>query len=134
MRRVRHTRKQRAEILEQVGSGERSVGEIAQEQGISIKTIHNWMRAKKVNTDGFIEVPTTPTRATVVEFSFADGTALLARKKIGHPFAKRSATLWKSARMPLKPYLGRGIWAREGAYRGEYYRWRRCGMYCGCLN
>ena len=79
MRRVRHTREHRAEILEQVGSGERCVGEIAQEQGISVKTIHNWMRAKKVNAGGFIEVPTTPARATVVELSFADGTELRIR-------------------------------------------------------
>jgi transposase-like protein len=79
MRRVRHTREQRAEILEQVRSGERSVGEIAQEEGISVKTIHNWMRAKKVNIGGFIEVPTTPPRATVVELSFADGTVLRIR-------------------------------------------------------
>jgi hypothetical protein len=67
------------EILKRVKGGERSVGEIAQEQGISVKTIHNWMRAKKVNTGGFIEVPTTPARATVVELSFADGTVLRIR-------------------------------------------------------
>jgi transposase-like protein len=79
MRRVRHTSEQRSEILKRVKGGERSVGEIAQEQGISVKTIHNWMRAKKVNTGGFIEVPTTPARATVVELSFADGTVLRIR-------------------------------------------------------
>jgi len=37
------------------------------------------MRAKKVNIGGFIEVPTTPPRATVVELSFADGTVLRIR-------------------------------------------------------
>jgi transposase-like protein len=79
MRRARHTSEERSEILERVRSGERSIGEIAQEEGISIKTIHNWMRAKKVNTGGFIEVPTTPARATVVELSFADGTVLRIR-------------------------------------------------------
>lgn len=47
MRRVRHTSEQRSEILERVKGGERSVGEIAQEEGISIKTIHNWIQAKK---------------------------------------------------------------------------------------
>jgi hypothetical protein len=55
-------------------------------------------------------------------------------KKIGHPFAKRSATLWKSARIPLKPYFRRGQWAKEGTYRGEYSRWRGCGTYCSCLD
>jgi MoxR-like ATPase len=55
-------------------------------------------------------------------------------KKIGHPFAERSATLWKSARMPLKPYFGRGKWAKEGTYREECSRWRGCETYCGCLN
>ena len=79
MRTVRHTSEQRSEILERVKGGERSVGEIAQEEGISIKTIHNWIQAKKVNTGGFIEVPTTPARATVVELSFADGTVLRIR-------------------------------------------------------
>jgi transposase-like protein len=79
MRRARHTSEQRSEILERVKGGERSVGEIAQEQGISVKTIHNWMRAKKVNAGGFIEVPTAPARATVVELSFADGTVLRIR-------------------------------------------------------
>jgi hypothetical protein len=79
MRRARHTSEQRSEVLKRVKCGGRSVGEIAQEQAIPIKTIHNWMRAKKVNTGGFIEVPITPARATVVELSFADGTVLRIR-------------------------------------------------------
>lgn len=79
MRRVRHTSERRSEILERVKGGERSVGEIAQEEGISIKTTHNWMQAKKVNTGDFVEVPTTPRQATVVELSFADGTVLRIR-------------------------------------------------------
>jgi transposase-like protein len=79
MRGTRHTAEQRAEILERVAVGNRSVVEIAREQEISVKTIHNWMRAKKTNVGSFIEVPTASLRATVVKLSFADGTVLRIR-------------------------------------------------------
>jgi hypothetical protein len=55
-------------------------------------------------------------------------------KKIGHPFAKRSATLWKSARISLKPYLGRGKWAKEETYRKGYWGWSGFGRRCDFLN
>jgi transposase-like protein len=79
MRGRRHTGEQRAEILERVGAGKRSVEEIAREQGISVKMIHNWMRAKKADVGGFIEVPAGLPRATVVELCFVDGTVLRIR-------------------------------------------------------
>jgi transposase-like protein len=79
MRRVMHTSEQRWEILERVKSGEQPVSEIAYEYEVSLKTIHNWIRANKVTPGSFIEVPTTPPRATIVELSFADGAALRIR-------------------------------------------------------
>lgn len=47
--------------------------------------------------------------------------------------AKRSATLWKSARMPLKLYLGRGRWAKEETYRKGYCGGSGFGRCCEWL-
>jgi hypothetical protein len=54
-------------------------------------------------------------------------------KKIGHPFAKRSATLWKTGNMLFKPCFWRSVW-EEDSYRGEYYKCRGFGRYCGYLS
>ena len=75
MRGTRHT----ADIIERVAAGNRSVVEIAREQEVSVKTIHNWMRANKAHVGSFIEMPAASPRATVVELSFADGTVLRIR-------------------------------------------------------
>jgi|GEM_PF-1785182 len=79
MRGTRHTAEQRADIIERVAAGNRSVVEIAREQEVSVKTIHNWMRANKAHVGSFIEMPAASPRATVVELSFADGTVLRIR-------------------------------------------------------
>jgi transposase-like protein len=79
MKKLKHTPQQRAEILKRLSSGEQSIREIAEEQGVTIKTLQNWKRASKSSTGSFIEVPTISPRATVVELSFADGTILRIR-------------------------------------------------------
>jgi transposase-like protein len=76
---TRHTSEQRAAIVERVKSGEISVENIAREQGVSDRTIHNWMRERKEGGGKFIEIPSAPPRATMVEISFPDGTLLRIR-------------------------------------------------------
>jgi transposase-like protein len=74
MRRPRHTEQERRAIIERTLTSGRPIAEIATEEGISRQTIQGWMRAPKRGTGGFIEV--SPSRTTVVELSFADGTVL----------------------------------------------------------
>lgn len=73
---TRHTSEQRAAIVERVKSGEISVENIAREQGVSDRTIHNWMRERKEGGGKFFEIPSAPSRATMVEIPFPDGTVL----------------------------------------------------------
>jgi transposase-like protein len=74
MRRPRHTEEERRAIIERTVKSGRPIAEIAAEEGISRQTIQGWMRAPKRDAGGFIEV--SPSRTTVVELSFADGTVL----------------------------------------------------------
>jgi len=74
MSRPRHTEQERRAIIERTLTSGRPIAEIATEEGISRQTIQGWMRAPKRDTGGFIEV--SPSRTTVVELSFADGTVL----------------------------------------------------------
>lgn len=79
MRGVRHTATQRAAIVERARSSGRPIAEIAAEEGIAAKTIYHWMCPKKREASSFIELPPPPSRTTVVELSFADGTVLRVR-------------------------------------------------------
>lgn len=74
MRRPRHTDEERKAIDERVRTSGRPIAEIAAEEGVSQQTIQSWMRAAPTRRSGFIEVP--PTRSTVVELRFPDGTVL----------------------------------------------------------
>ena len=74
MRRPRHTEEERRAIIERTVKSGRPIAEIAAEEGISRQTIQGWMRVPKRDTGGFIEV--SPSRTTVVELCFADGTVL----------------------------------------------------------
>ena len=77
MRRPRHTEQERQAIIDLTLTSGRPIAEIAVEPGVSRQTRQSWMRAPRIATGSFIEVP--PPRAAVVELSFTDGTVLRIR-------------------------------------------------------
>ena len=75
----RHTGKERMAVIERSRTSDTPIEEIAAKEGVSTKTIRNWLRSSAPNRSepAFIELPVKS--STLVELTFADGTTLRVR-------------------------------------------------------
>ena len=75
----RHTDKERMAVIERSCTSDTPIEEIAAKEGVSTKTIRNWLCSSAPNRSepAFIELPVKS--STLVELTFADGTTLRVR-------------------------------------------------------